>query len=190
MRLWLTLVLALVGALPAVSPGLAQSVADKAKICAGCHGAAGIPIDPKIPVIWGQQAGYLYIDLRDFKLGARKNELMSPIAAGLSREDMLALAEYFAKQPWPNLGQQRAPDAVVHRAEVAAGSGQCTQCHLGGYVGAGTTPRIGNQSKPYLLKTMQDFRSGARANNPWMTDLLKTYSDTDIQALADYLAGL
>jgi cytochrome c553 len=37
---------------------------------------------------------------------------------------------------------------------------------------------------------MQDFRSGARANNPWMTDLLKTYGDADIQALADYLAGL
>ena len=181
--------LALAGSLAAASGG-AQSIEDKAKLCASCHGAAGIPIDPKIPVIWGQQPGYLYIDLRDFKLGTRKNELMAPVAAGLSREDMLALADYFSKKPWPNLGQQRAPDDSVHRAEVAASAGQCTQCHLGGYAGAGTTPRLANQSKPYLLKTMQDFRSGARANNPWMTDLLKTYGDADIQALADYLAGL
>lgn len=169
---------------------LAQPVEEKAKLCSACHGAAGVPVDAKIPVIWGQEPGYLYLDLRDFKLGNRKNEQMSAIAAALSREDMLALAEYFSKKPWPNLAQARATDAAVHRAEVAASSGQCTQCHLGGYVGAGTTPRLADQGKEYLLKTMQDFRSGARANNPWMTDLLKTYKDEDIEALADYLGGL
>lgn len=190
MRRWLLVAFAVLGALATATGGKAQSIDEKAKICATCHGAAGIPIDPKIPVIWGQQAGYLYIDLRDFKLGARKNELMSPLAAGLSRDDMLALAEYFSKRPWPHLTQPRASDEAIHRAEVGASSGQCTQCHLGGYLGAGTTPRLANQSRPYLLKTMQDFRSGARANNPWMTDLLKTYSDADIEALADYLAAL
>jgi cytochrome c553 len=182
--------LALFGSLAAASGGAAQSIEEKAKPCASCHGEAGVPVDAKIPVIWGQQAGYLYVDLRDFKLGTRKNELMSPIAGGLAREDMLALAGYFSKKPWPVLAQPRAPDESVRRAEVAAKSGQCTQCHLGDYAGAGTIPRLANQSKPYLLKTMQDFRAGARANNPWMTDLLKTYTDADIQALADYLAGL
>lgn len=170
--------------------GFAQPVEEKAKICAGCHGEKGVPIDPKIPAIWGQQVGYIYLDLRDFKLGTRKNELMSPIAEPLSRDDMLALAEYFSKQPWPNLGQQRGPEQAVRRAESAANSGQCPQCHLGGYLGAGTTPRLAGQSKDYLLKTMADFRSGARANNPWMTDLLRTYKDEDIAALATYLAGL
>lgn len=171
-------------------PCFAQPIEDKAKICAGCHGEKGVPIDPKIPVIWGQQAGYLYLDLRDFKLGTRKNEVMSQLAAGLSRDDMMALAEYFSKQPWPNLGQPRASDQAIHRAEIAAGSGQCTQCHLGGYVGASTTPRLADQSRQYLLKTMEDFRSGARANNPWMSDLLRTFKDEDIQAFTEYLAGL
>lgn len=190
MRFWLAFGLT-VFLPPALATGaFAQSIEEKAQICAACHGQTGVPIDGKIPVIWGQQTGYLYLDLRDFKLGARKNEQMSPIAAALSREDMLALAEYFSKKPWPNLGQARAPDAAVHRAEVAASSGQCTQCHLGDYVGAGTTPRLADQGKQYLLKTMQDFRSGARANNPWMTDLLKTYKDEDIDAMAEYLSGL
>jgi cytochrome c553 len=189
MRVWLCLVSALTVQLAFASGAFAQSVEEKAKICAACHGEAGVPIDGKIPVIWGQQAGYLYLDLRDFKRGTRKNEQMSAIAAGLSREDMLSLSEYFSKKPWPNLGQSRAADDVVHHAEVNASSGQCTQCHLGGYLGGGTTPRLADQSKQYLLKTMQDFRSGARANNPWMTDLLKTYKDEDIQALADYLGG-
>ena len=50
-----------------------KAVAEKAQLCAACHGANGVPIDKTIPVIWGQQAGYLYLQLRDFKSGARKN---------------------------------------------------------------------------------------------------------------------
>jgi cytochrome c553 len=187
MRLQLVLAMTLLVAVTAAAS--AAPVEETAKTCAACHGAAGVPIDAKIPVIWGQQAGYIYLDLRDFQRGTRKNALMSPIAAGLSKQDMMALAEYFAKKPWPKLGQKRASDAAIHLAEVDAGSGQCPQCHLGGYLGGGTTPRLAGQSRDYLVKTMQDFRSGARANNPWMTDLLKTYKDPDIQALADYLAG-
>ena len=54
---------------------------EKAKLCATCHGEQGIPINKQTPVIWGQNEGYLYLQLRDFKSGARKNALMSPIAA-------------------------------------------------------------------------------------------------------------
>jgi hypothetical protein len=37
---------------------------------------------------------------------------------------------------------------------------------------------------------MLDFRSGARANNSWMKDLLQTYSPADIQEMARVLAGM
>ena len=82
---------------------LAQSIEDKAQVCAACHGDKGIPIATAIPVIWGQQLGYLYLQLRDFKSGARKNEQMSPISAPLQRDDLMALAQYFSEKPWPNL---------------------------------------------------------------------------------------
>ena len=38
--------------------------------CTACHGEDGRPISPEIPVISGQQEGYLYFQLRDFKSGA------------------------------------------------------------------------------------------------------------------------
>ena len=37
---------------------------------------------------------------------------------------------------------------------------------------------------------MTDFRSGARGNNPGMSDLMKAASPEDLAALAEYLAGL
>ena len=71
------------------TPAKADSIEQKTQICAGCHGEDGKPIDKIIPTIWGQKQGYLYIQLRDFKRGDRKNEIMQPIASTMEREDML-----------------------------------------------------------------------------------------------------
>src|SRR3990170_8277006 len=75
----------------------AEAIEEKAKLCATCHGEQGIPINKTTPVIWGQNEGYLYLQLRDFKSGARKNDSMAPIAATLEKPDMQALAAYFTK---------------------------------------------------------------------------------------------
>ena len=55
------------------TPAKADGIEEKTQICAGCHGENGKPIDKIIPTIWGQKQGYLYIQLRDFKRGDRKN---------------------------------------------------------------------------------------------------------------------
>src|SRR4051812_1566056 len=68
----------------------ADDIAEKAAVCAACHGEAGIPTDKAIPVLRGQNEGYIYIELRDMKKGARQNEQMAPIVKDLTREDMLA----------------------------------------------------------------------------------------------------
>src|ERR1700739_980006 len=107
----------------AAMPARAQGIEEKMQVCSGCHGENGKPVDKTIPNIWGQQAGYLYIQLRDFKRGDRKSEIMQPIASGFERNDMLAIAEYFSKKSWPDLGQLRAPKDVAQRAQTANGSG-------------------------------------------------------------------
>jgi cytochrome c553 len=66
----------------------------------------------------------------------------------------------------------------------------CTSCHQEGFKGAGTQPRLAGQVHGYLEKTMLDFRTGARGNNPAMSDFMKAISKQDIAALAAYLAGL
>ena len=168
----------------------AQSIEEKAAICSACHGEKGVPIDKSIPSLWGQNEGYIYIELRDMKKGARKNEQMDAIVQDLSRDDMLALAAYFSAKKWPNLQQARASDADVKHFESMANSAGCPGCHQAGYIGAGTQPHVAGQSYEYLLKTMLDFRAGTRANNSWMKDLLNTYSDDDIKQMARVLAGM
>ena len=85
------------------APAAADSITEKTEVCAGCHGADGKPVDKTTPVIWGQLTGYIYIQLRDFKRGDRKSEIMQPIASAFEKDEMLAIAEYFSQKKWPDL---------------------------------------------------------------------------------------
>jgi cytochrome c553 len=174
----------------AAVPVHAQTIEEKAQVCAGCHGANGIPPDKSWPVISGQQLGYLYLQLRDFKSGARKSDVMGPLVAALDRDEMMALAGYFSKQRWPDLQQPRASAAVAQQAATANTATGCTGCHQAGYQGEGTQPRLAGQSQAYLQSTMLAFRNKTRGNNPGMTDLMLATSESAIGALAAYLAGL
>jgi cytochrome c553 len=186
-----TVTLLLTGVLTTGGTALAGGAApEKAALCATCHGEQGTPINRQTPVIWGQNEGYLYLQLRDFKSGARKNALMNPIAAQLEKDDQLALAAYFAQQKWPNLGQPSAPDAIANKAQTAASSIGCRGCHLDHFQGDGTTARLAGQWQEYLQATMLAFRDGSRGNNPGMSDLMKATATDDIAALSQYLAGL
>ena len=173
----------------AASFAAAQTIEDRVQACAACHGGNGIPPDKSWPVIWGQHQGYLYLQLRDFKSGARKNDVMGPIAENLERDQMLAIALYFSQKAWPNLRQARALDAVAAQASRTNASVGCTGCHQAGYQGEGTQPRLAGQSADYILKSMMDFRTRRRGNNPGMSDLMNATSEDDLKALAVYLAG-
>ena len=167
----------------------AQTTAEKAAICAGCHGENGVPQEKTTPIIWGQSEGYLFLQLRDYKTGARKHDIMTPLAETLERSDMLALAEYFANKPWPDLRQPSASKEVAERALRANASVGCTGCHLDQWQGAGTVPRLAGLSRDYLAKTIAEFRTRARGNNPGMSDLMMVTSEEDLAALVEYLAG-
>jgi cytochrome c553 len=167
-----------------------QTIEQKAQLCTACHGESGVPQQKTTPVLWGQQLGYLYVQLRDYKSGARKNDQMSAVVATLERDDLLALAQYFSPKPWPALGQPTAATAAAAQALSATRAVVCTSCHQENYNGEGTQPRLAGQQRDYLAQTMLDFRGGKRANNPGMSDLMKSISESDIAAIAEYLAGL
>jgi cytochrome c553 len=181
---------ALLAALIGAGAVRADTLEEKAAMCAGCHGENGVPQEKTTPVIWGQYQGYLYLQLRDYKRGDRKDDQMTPVVDLLERDDMVALAEYFSKKSWPRLGQPESPPDVVARAQRTNSSVGCTGCHQASYLGEGTQPRLAGQWKEYLLQSMLDFRTRKRGNNPGMSDLMLATSEDDIKAMAEYLAGL
>ena len=176
--------------LTGVTAAWADTIEEKAALCGGCHGVNGVPQYPTAPIIWGQNAGYLYLQFRDFQKGARKDYRMTPIARYVVKEDARALAEYFASKPWPKTGAPSAAKADKDAAMVAINSVVCTSCHLEQFEGDSSVPRLAGQERDYLTKTMTDFRTGARANNPGMSALIHTVTPEQLTAIAAYLAGL
>lgn len=168
----------------------AEPIEVKASVCGACHGVKGLPMDETIPIIWGQNAGYLYLQLRDFQKGARKNEAMSGVAHDAVKEDALELAEYFAAKPWP---RNDAPLASAANAAIAAALDKavpCRTCHFDHFQGDSSVPRLAGQQQSYLVHTLMDFRNHTRANNPAMSDLMNSITPEQIEAMANYLAGL
>jgi cytochrome c553 len=186
---------AVVALLSATSLGLpvsgsAATLDENVELCARCHGEAGLPPEKTTPVIWGQMEGYLYLQLRDYKRGTRANEIMAAVVENMDRSDLLALAGFFSKKPWPNLQQPSSPADVALKARQANSSVGCTGCHLDAYQGDSSVPRLAGQSREYMAKTIADFRSHQRGNNPGMSSLMNATSEADLAALTQYLAGL
>jgi hypothetical protein len=189
----LTLLAALllaVFAVPARAQDAAPDVSGKVALCAACHGAAGVPVMPNAPVLWGQNEGYIYLQLKDLKNNVRVSPMMNGVAAAMSREEMFAYAKYFAEKTWPNLAQPSASADIARKALTVDSSIGCTGCHNADFRGNSAIPRLAGQKHDYLLEAMEGFRSGSRANNPGMSSLMQAASPEDLKAMAAYLAGL
>jgi cytochrome c553 len=79
--------------------GRAVGTAPKAsQTCVACHGNDGVGILPEYPNLTGQHADYLAQALKAYRNGQRKNAVMGGMAAPLTDQDIVELAEYYASQ--------------------------------------------------------------------------------------------
>ena len=170
----------------------------KSAVCMACHGADGNSPNPIWPKLAGQHTSYILAQLRHFKEGSRKNDLMSPMAAPLSDQDMADLAAYFSGHT-QNGGTAAADKVTVGEKIYRAGNpntkvAACMACH--GPSGAGNAPakfpRISGQHAAYVEKTLKDFREGSRDNDPnkMMRGVAANMTDAEITAVAQYVQGL
>lgn len=181
--------------------------------CATCHGTDGNGTDPRYPKIAGQKAYYIRQQLRAFRSGARKSDIMSVPASSLTDAQIRELAQYFS-------GQAVKSDAVADPKLAAVGARifrypspgapPCAACHggegFGGMMGGGmggmmgghmgmmmgsnaAAPNLYGQHAAYIVKQLDAFASGAR-RSPIMEPIASTWREQDRRAVAEYLSGL
>jgi cytochrome c553 len=188
----------------AMAAGGAQAAGDaeagkaKSATCLACHGPDGNSANPIWPKLAGQHPDFIKKQLMEFKAGARKNDLMSPMAAPLTEQDMDDLAAYFSSQtqsPGTAAADKVALGEKIFRAGNSKnGVAACMACH--GPAGLGNPdanfPRISGQHADYLAKAMKDFRSGSRSNDMgrMMQGVAAKMTDAEIEAVAQYAQGL
>lgn len=165
--------------------------------CAGCHGADGVAAITANPNLAGQGAPYLVKQLQDYKSGLRENAIMSGMA-NLEQQTMEDIAAYYSSQT-PAAGESVSDSLELGRSIYQGGISSigvpaCMSCHSpdGGGNDAAKFPALSGQNKDYFIATMQNFRSGARSNDPnrMMRLVAERLSDREIAALANYVQGL
>ena len=162
----------------------------KAEACVACHGPGGNSAVGAFPTLAGQNARYIYLQLRDYKEGRRKNPMMSPVAAGLEKQDMHDLAAYFASQKQARSTFKAEPERIKAGAAKAEES-LCAMCHLGGMAGQNEVPRLAGQHPDYIIAQLKNFKARERTNDAGnMTSLSQTLSEEDITNLAHWINSL
>lgn len=76
--------------------------AGKITVCVTCHGKDGHGTSPIYPNLAGQNATYLESAMKAYRAGEREggmSAVMTPMAAALSDEDIVDIAEYYSQQP-------------------------------------------------------------------------------------------
>lgn len=155
--------------------------------CALCHGLFGTSHRAKFPNLGGQSPSYLTAQLKAFLSGERTNDRgqMAAIVLELQPGDLERVVDWFSTQDPPPPYDHG--DTSKGRKAYAAMA--CATCHDAAGELAGV-PHLTAQHAGYLIKQMEDFRSGARVGQMDVDHGALLPEDFDIrEAIALYLSS-
>ena len=171
-------------------------------LCAACHASDGNSAIPTNPILAGQHYSYLRNQLNYFQVkegedkAKRENAVMLGIASGLSSDDIDNLSAYYSQQKIrpsyaSNIELAKAGEVVYKGGDEGRGVPSCSSCHGPRGLGIpGQYPRISGQHATYTASTLKSYKNGSRANNKQMMMISSRLTEEQINALAEYLAGL
>jgi cytochrome c553 len=183
-------VAALVPAARAVAQSpAAPSVDERFVVCLACHGADGQSRIPETPSLGGQPSFFVVAQLFLFREGRRDNAAMVAAARGLTNSDLIAFAERVTKLPPPPPPEDPLDPARFARGRTLTLRHPCGVCHNPDFSGREQMPRLTNQREDYLLKSMREYKSGARLGyGGAMSQELAGLTDQDLIDLAHFLS--
>lgn len=178
--------------------------------CSACHYVDGKSAGPEFPNIAGQYENYLMKALKLFKENKRESEAMELITSLHKQQELVILANYYAKQKPAEVPTIAKPDQTqwlrgqeIFTAERVYGI-SCADCHgadAKGYVrksprtrNARAIPNLASQQPGYLKVVLQKY-TGAGGTGPAQPGMCgmrkagKSLTPNDINALVEYLSS-
>ena len=159
--------------------------------CLACHGEDGQSQNENVPSLGAQQASYTVIQLYMFREKTRVTEPMNEMAKELTDGDLQSIADALAALPAPKPPADPGDPARLQRVLAMVEQNHCNACHRPDFSGRESVPRLADQREDYLIKTLREYKSGARhAYEPIMVEVLQPIPDVAMVELSYYLAHL
>ena len=182
-----------IAAMLAAGPLLSASAASPERLepCLACHGADGQSEIPEVPSLGAQPSPYALIQLFMFRERLRVSEPMNGMAKELSDRDLQSAADYIATLPAPKPPADPGDQVRLERAGGVVLQNHCNICHRPDFSGQENVPRLADQREDYLVKTLREYKSGARRGyDATMAEILQPIDDAQISELAYYLVHM
>jgi cytochrome c553 len=191
-----------------IAAGDAEAGQTKSATCMGCHGLAGNSEIASFPKLAGQGEAYLLKQLQNFKSGERNNAIMAGVASLLSEQDMMDLAAYYSIQTISENSAKGDAKTIELGRKIYVGGKMDTQttaciaCHGPKGLGIPTAgfPSLSAQHADYIAVQLKAFRQysineqtgsdDVSRTNEMMVNVAKGLTTVEIEALAQYIAGL
>ena len=191
-----------------IAAGDAEAGQTKSATCMGCHGLAGNSAIATFPKLAGQGEAYLLKQLQNFKSGERNNAIMAGVASLLSEQDMMDIAAYYSIQTISENSAKGDAKTIELGRKIYVGGKMDTQttaciaCHGPKGLGIPTAgfPLLSAQHADYIAVQLKAFRQysineqtgsdDVSRTNEMMVNVAKGLTTVEIEALAQYIAGL
>ena len=153
--------------------------------CGGCHGDTGVTETQGAPSLVGFDPKYFIAAMNAYKKGQRKNDVMKPLAAGLSDAEVSGVALFYALQ-------KPARAKTPYTGDAAAGktaAGACSGCHGDkGVASDPGTPSLAGQDAQYLGTATLAYKDGSRKDET-MKGAVADLGEKAMRDVAAFFAG-
>lgn len=165
--------------------------------CLACHNANGVSLGNGIPNLAGQHAPYLLEQMRRYVSGERPNPIMKACLANLTDQDLIKLADFYAKQEvafgTTPVKALAVGERLYRGGNFEKGIPACIACH--GPQGTGNAqagfPLLSGQQPTYTVAQLKAFQTGQRHDKLGIMPGVSAHMSPDeMEAVAQYIQGL
>jgi cytochrome c553 len=161
----------------------------RVRLCQYCHGKDGNSLKGNIPNLAQQNPIYLLTQFEAFRNGTRKNKVMNELAKGLTEEERINIALYYASQ---NVSTDKNPvniNSGLYSRGADIYKKTCVACHGEKGYGLHSLPRIAGQKHDFITATLAAYKDqkGVRPDSP-MVPVSRALSENDIMAIATFVS--
>jgi cytochrome subunit of sulfide dehydrogenase len=161
---------------------------DLVKSCTQCHGATGVSTAPQTPHLNGQIADYLEQEISAIGSGERKTAIADHVAKTWTRNEISAVAKFYATSKAPRPKQEIDPQKVAKGAEIY--KQRCADCHVdSGRQSDKDAPLMAAQDMEYMSAQTKLFVSGKRRFPFMMDEAYAGLNAEQLESVAQFFAS-
>ncbi len=155
--------------------------------CFACHGPDGVSTGPSIPTIGGLPEEFLVDKMMAYKEDRHYGTIMQRIMKGYSKDEIESMSRYISRQRYEVVTQKVDTQKAAMGEKLHKKS--CEKCHEDGGRSGEEAGILSGQWFPYLVYTMEDYRTGRSEMPRKMKRRVDKLDDAEIDALMHYYAG-